>query len=50
MFDRLEEMRRSLGPLAIPGVVASDDEGDLASHLAYLERCRRIRSRGTERA
>ena len=48
MLDRLEEMRRSLGSLALPGV-ARDDEGDLASHLAYLERCRQIAGRGTKR-
>jgi hypothetical protein len=51
MFDRLEHIRRTLGPLAEPGIEAdADDEGDLASHRAFLERVREIRRRGANRA
>jgi len=46
MFERLEAIRRIHGPLAEPGIAGGGD-GDLASHLAYLERLRRIGSRGT---
>ena len=49
MFDRLERIRSDLGALATPGRDAHD-EGDLAAHLAFYERWRRIRSRGTDRA
>ena len=49
MFDRLEHIRRTLGRLAVPGVEA-DDEGDLASHRAFLERVREIGRRGANRA
>ena len=47
MFDRLERVRRLHGPLARPGV-DGDDEGDLSAHLAFLEKVRRARSRGTD--
>ena len=45
MFERLERMQYRLGPLGWPGeeVDAADPpDGDLASHLAYLERLRSI--------
>jgi hypothetical protein len=45
MFERLERIRRSHGALARPGVGGSDD-GDLAAHLAFLERRRMIERRG----
>jgi hypothetical protein len=48
MFDRIEQMRRTLGALANPGLTGSDD-GDLASHLAFLERIKEIRGRGAKR-
>jgi hypothetical protein len=48
MFDRLEEIRRRLGPLATPGVSIDDD--DLAGHLEFLARLRRQRVGGTDRA
>ena len=41
VFDRLDRMEERLGALAEAGVDGPDD-GDLASHLAYLERLRRI--------
>ena len=41
MFERLERMERCLGGLGRAGVTGSDD-GDLASHLAYIERLRSI--------
>jgi hypothetical protein len=46
MFDRLERMRRSHGDLATPGVAGPGD-GDLPSHLAFLERSKEI-GRGGE--
>jgi hypothetical protein len=46
MFDRLERIRESLGALAEPGRPGTDD-GDLESHLAFLARCKQIRTRGT---
>jgi len=49
MFDRIEQIERSLGALARPGLVGSDD-GDLASHLAFLKRAKEIRRRETEHA
>ncbi len=49
MFDRIEEIRRTLGALANPGIAGSDD-GDLPSHLAFLERSKEIRRRAAERA
>jgi len=48
MFDRLEAMRRALGDLARPGV-PGDDAGDLAGHLAFLERVRMVQRRGAKR-
>jgi|GEM_PF-6153916 len=48
MFDRLEAMRRLHGTLANPGV-ADGGDGDLASHLAYLDRIHRIGSGGADR-
>jgi hypothetical protein len=44
-FDRLEHIRRSLGPPAKPGV-PGDDEGDLEGHLRFLARQREVLSRG----
>lgn len=41
MFERLALMKSQLGPLAEPGKSGPTD-GDLASHLAYLERLRSI--------
>ena len=41
MFERLERMERRLGGLGKAGIAGSDD-GDLASHLAYIERLRSI--------
>jgi hypothetical protein len=49
MFDRLERIHRLHGGLTRPGVTGSD-EGDLAAHLAFLERCRRILGRGANGA
>lgn len=49
MFDRLEALRRTLGPLAQPGV-GQNDEGDLQEHLAFLERVRAVRRRGAKRS
>ena len=40
-FDRLERMAEQLGPLARPGVEEPGD-GDLGSHLAFLERLRAV--------
>ena len=45
-FDRLERMAEQLGPLARPGVEEPGD-GDLGSHLAFLERLRAV---GRERS
>lgn len=45
MFDRLDEIRRSYGPLAEPGV-RDGGEGDWPSHLAFLERIKTIGRRG----
>jgi hypothetical protein len=45
MFERMEQIARWHGELAKPGV-AGDDDGDLASHLAYLERRRALSARG----
>lgn len=45
MFERLERMEHRLGALgraAVGADAGSIDDGDLASHLAYLERLRRI--------
>ena len=48
---RLDAIRRSLGPLALPGVIRPDDDGDLAGHLAYLAHIRAVMQRhGNERA
>jgi hypothetical protein len=49
MFDRIEQIERSLGTLARPGLSGSDD-GDLASHLAFLERAKEIRRREAQHA
>ena len=49
MFDRLERIRERCGSLSSPGVDGGG-EGDLHSHLAFLERQARIRRRGAERA
>jgi len=49
MFDRLEALRRSLGPLTQPGI-DENDEGDLQDHLAFLERVRAVRRRGAKRS
>jgi hypothetical protein len=49
MLDRLEKIRRSHGALARPGVTSAD-EGDLAGHLAFLERIRAVARRGAKRS
>jgi hypothetical protein len=49
MFDRLERIHSALGALSEPGIAGSDD-GDLASHLAFLERSKEIRRREAEHA
>jgi hypothetical protein len=49
MLDRLERIRRDLGAMARPGITA-DGDGDLASHLAFLERQHRIDGHGTHSA
>jgi hypothetical protein len=41
MFERLESAARQLGSLAAPGRVGSSD-GDLSSHLAYLDQIRSV--------
>jgi hypothetical protein len=48
MFDRLAQIRRSVGTLARPGVAEAGD-GDLAGHLAFLERVRAVERRGARR-
>ena len=48
MFDRLEQIRRTAGALARPGI-AEDGDGDLAGHLAFLERVRAVERRGAKR-
>ena len=45
MFDRLEQIRHSSRALIEPGVPETA-EGDWPSHLAFLERIRRIGRRG----
>ena len=40
-FDRLERMAEQLGPLTRPGVEEPGD-GDLGSHLGFLERLRTV--------
>ncbi len=47
MFDRLEQIVHTLGALAESGIAGSGD-GDLASHLAFLERSKEIRHRAAE--
>jgi hypothetical protein len=49
MFERLEIIRRRLGPAARPGVVG-EDESELEAHLRVLRRGREIADRGTKRA
>ena len=49
MFDRMEQIRRTLGALADPGIAGSHD-GDLPSHLAFIERSKEIRRRAAKRA
>ncbi len=49
MFDRLDTIRRRLGPLAQPGITSPGD-GDLVGHLNYLARMRAVGKRGTQRA
>lgn len=41
LFDRLEAMRRALGPLAQPGV-AGEDASELDAHLHVLRRGKEI--------
>jgi hypothetical protein len=45
MLARMEQIARWHGELATPG--SADDDGDLASHLAHLERRRALLARGT---
>jgi len=49
VFDRLEALRRNLGPAAVPGV-AGEDESELDAHLRFLERREELRRRGAKRA
>jgi hypothetical protein len=49
LFDRLDAMRRALGPLAQPGV-AGEDLAELEAHLRVLRRGKEIGRRGTQRA
>jgi hypothetical protein len=48
MFDRLDAIRRSLGPAAQPGR-AGEDESELESHLRVWRRGLEIRGRGENR-
>ncbi len=43
VFDRMEAIERRLGDWAKPGV-AGGSEGDLAAHLAFVERKRRSKA------
>jgi hypothetical protein len=45
MFNRLEEMRRRLGALTVPGL-SGEDESELLAHLRLYERWKEIRRRG----
>ena len=45
MFERLDAIRRSLGPAARPGL-AGEDEAELEAHLRVLRRGQEIRQRG----
>jgi hypothetical protein len=49
VFDRLEALRRRLGPAATPGV-PGEDESELRAHLRFLERREELRRRGAKRA
>ncbi len=44
MLDRMERIERNLGRFAKPGIPGGD--GDLASHLNYLERRRTLGRHG----
>jgi hypothetical protein len=45
MFDRLDAIRRSLGPAARPGGTG-EDESELEAHLRVLHRGQEIRRKG----
>ena len=45
MFERLDAIRRRLGPAARPGL-AGEDEAELEAHLRVLRRGQEIRQRG----
>jgi hypothetical protein len=45
VFDRLDAIRRTLGPAALPGA-RGEDEAELAAHLRVLERGREIGAGG----
>jgi len=45
MFERLDAIRRQLGPAARPGL-AGEDEAELEAHLRVLRRGQEIRQRG----
>jgi hypothetical protein len=47
-FERLDAIRRSLGPAARPGL-AGEDESELEAHLRVLRRGQEIRERGENR-
>jgi len=49
VFERLEALRRRLGPAATPGV-PGEDESELSAHLWFLERREELRRRGAKRA
>ena len=49
LFDRLDAMRRALGPLAQPGA-AGEDLAELEAHVRVLRRGKEIGRRGTQRA
>jgi hypothetical protein len=49
MFERLDAIRKTLGPAAQPGLTG-EDESELESHLRMLRRAREIGLRGTKRA
>jgi hypothetical protein len=45
LFERLEAIRRTLGPAALPGA-DGEDEAELEAHLRVLRRGREIGARG----
>jgi hypothetical protein len=49
VFDRLDAIRRALGPAALPGV-AGEDASELEAHLRVLRRGKELAARGAKRA